>query len=155
VPEDAELDWLSEKYPNTFDKYYRPRFEYLRAQEKAGKRFYAGALPQLCQTCQIPMVYTDTSRPTERVYKHSTFNGDKFHFCSDGCKSVFDHEPEKYVQAWLPPHQIFQGNCGGPTLPDVLKYYHFSENDPGEFLHSRDYANWNEWKGLNKNDQAA
>jgi len=89
------------------------------------------------------------------VYKHSTYNGDKFHFCSDGCKSVFDHEPEKYVQAWLPPHQIFQGNCGGPTIPDVLKYYHFSENDPGEFLHSRDNANWNEWKGLNKDDEAA
>jgi phenol hydroxylase P3 protein len=112
-------------------------------------------LPQLCQTCQIPMVYTDPNKPTERVYRQSTHQGEKFHFCSDGCKSVFDHEPEKYVQAWMPPHQIFQGNCGGPTIPDVLKYYHFSENDGGEYLHARDYKNWNLWKGLDKDDQAA
>ena len=28
IPDDSELDWLSEKYPVTFDKYYRPRLVY-------------------------------------------------------------------------------------------------------------------------------
>ena len=31
IPNEDELDWLSSKYPETFDKYYRPRFEYFRA----------------------------------------------------------------------------------------------------------------------------
>ena len=147
IPEDEELDWLSAKYPNTFDRYYRPRLLYLREQEKAGKRFYGAMLPQLCQTCQIPMVYTDPAKPTEIVYRESLFNGGRYHFCSDGCKAVFDAEPEKIAQAWLPPHQIFQGNCGGPTIPDVLAYYNFSANDGGEHLHSQDQANWLKWKG--------
>jgi phenol/toluene 2-monooxygenase (NADH) P3/A3 len=155
IPEDSELDWLSEKYPNTFDKYYRPRLEYLREQEKAGKRFYNPSLPQLCQTCQIPMLYTDPKNPTQRVYRETMYKGDRFHFCSDACKEIFEHEPEKMSQAWLPVHQVFQGNCGGATIPDVLKYYNFSENDGGEFLHSRDNANWNLWKGLTPDEEAA
>jgi phenol/toluene 2-monooxygenase (NADH) P3/A3 len=155
IPEDSELDWLSEKYPNTFDKYYRPRLVYLREQEKAGKRFYNPSLPQLCQTCQIPMVYTDPKNPTQRVYRETMYKGDRFHFCSDACKEIFEHEPEKMSQAWLPPHQIFQGNCGGATIPEVLKHYHFTENDGGEFLHSRDNANWNLWKGLTPDVEAA
>ena len=36
----------------------------------------------------------------------------KYHCCSDGCKHIFDNEPEKYSQAWLPVHQILPGgNC--------------------------------------------
>jgi phenol hydroxylase P3 protein len=26
-------------------------------------------------------------------------------------QDIFDNEPEKYVQSWLPVHQIYQGNC--------------------------------------------
>jgi len=148
IPEKEELDWLSEKYPNTFDRYYRPRFEYWREQQKAGRRFYNPTLPQLCQTCQIPMLFVETSDPTLIAYRTSQYQGNKYHFCSDGCKDVFDHEPEKYVQAWLPPHQIYQGNCGGATIPDVLGYYHFNVGrDNGEYLDSEDHTNWLRWKG--------
>lgn len=34
LPSDEEMAWFSEKYPNTFDKYYRPRYEYWRELEK-------------------------------------------------------------------------------------------------------------------------
>jgi phenol hydroxylase P3 protein len=148
IPEDEEMAWLSEKYPDTFDKYYRPRFEYWREQQKAGKRFYNPTLPQLCQTCQIPMGFVETADPTLIAYRSSEYHGHKYHFCSDGCKDIFDHEPEKYVQAWLPPHQIYQGNCGGATIPDVLDYYHYNVGrDNGEYYESEDYANWLRWKG--------
>src|SRR5438105_4631802 len=30
LPNDEEMDWLSQQYPNTFDKYYRPRLEHWR-----------------------------------------------------------------------------------------------------------------------------
>jgi len=43
--------------------------------------------------------------------------GSKYHCCSDGCRDIFVGEPEKYVQAWLPVYQIFQGNCGGRQYP--------------------------------------
>ena len=81
------------------------------------------ALPQLCQCCQIPMGYTEPGDPTTICFRSSKFKGQTYHFCSDGCKDIFDGEPEKFVQAWLPVQQIFQGNCGGATVPDVLNWY--------------------------------
>ena len=49
------------------------------------------------------------------------------------------------MQAWLPVHQIYQGNCGGPTVPDVLDWYGIKEGDGGEHLGSVDDKNWQDW----------
>ena len=45
-----------------------------------------------------------------------------------------------------PVHQIFQGNCGGPTLPEVLDWYKikFGE-DNCDFVGSQDEAAFNSW----------
>ena len=49
------------------------------------------------------------------------------------------------MQAWLPVHQIYQGNCGGGTIPDVLAWYGIQEGDSGEYKGSVDEKNWNTW----------
>jgi len=104
------------------------------------------------------MAFTEPDDPTKICYRESDYLGNKFHFCSDGCKDIFDNEPQKYVQAWLPVHQIYQGNCfeadADPTAPDfdpmreVLRYYHVAPGADGhEFAHSPDFANWRQWTG--------
>jgi phenol hydroxylase P3 protein len=94
------------------------------------------------------MVFTEVETdPMQISYRVTEHGGDKYHFCSDGCKDIFEFEPEKYVQAWLPVHQIFQGNCGGPTIPDVLDWYKFKPEDSGDYIGSQDHARWQEWKG--------
>jgi len=150
MPTESEMDWLSEKYPNTFDKYYRPRFEKWREMESAGERFYNPTLPMLCQICQIPMGLTDMEDPTSVSYRQSEYDGERYNFCSDGCKDIFDYEPEKYVQAWLPVHQIYQGNCGGPAMEDVLgDYYKINLGvDNMDFHGSPDEERWNLWHNL-------
>ncbi|MCP5215722.1 MAG: YHS domain-containing protein [Pseudomonadales bacterium] len=150
IPSAKELDWLSEKYPDTFDQYYRPRFELAAQMEKEGERFYCSGLPQLCQTCQIPMGFTEMDNPTLIAYRDSVYKGDRYHFCSDGCKNIFDDEPEKYVHAWLPVQQIFQGNCGGADVETVLKdYYRLNMGaDNMEFTGSPDDQRWKAWKGV-------
>ena len=116
-------------------------------QEKEGKRFYNMALPMLCHTCQIPMAYTEPSDPTTTCFRESMFKGERYHFCSDGCKDIFDNEPEKYVQAWMPVSQIFQGNCGGATIPDVLAWYKINVGvDNMDYAGSPDEALWNSWQ---------
>ncbi|HIF51378.1 MAG TPA: YHS domain-containing protein [Thiotrichaceae bacterium] len=157
MPDDRKMDWLSEKYPNTFDKHYRPRFEQWREMEKAGERHYFKGLPQLCQTCQIPMFFTEVmSDPMKISRRVSMYKGDRYHTCSDGCKDIFENEPEKFIQAWLPVHQIFQGNCGGADLSDVLKYYHLNEGEDNmEYVGSPDHKRWQEWKGEDKQDETA
>nr|BAH89591.1 methane/phenol/toluene hydroxylase [uncultured bacterium] len=150
IPSAQEMDWLSEKYPSTFDKYYRPRFELAAQMEKEGERFYCSGLPQLCQTCQIPMGFTEMDNPTLIAYRDSIYKGDRYHFCSDGCKTIFDNEPEKYVHSWLPVQQIFQGNCGGADVETVLKdYYRLNMGaDNMEFVGSPDDQRWKSWKGV-------
>ena len=161
MPTEDEMQWLSQKYPDTFDKYYRPRFEFWREQQEKGNRFYNKTLPMLCQTCQIPMLFTEPGDPTKICYRERDYKGNKYHFCSDHCQHIFDNEPEKYVQAWLPVHQIYQGNCfpegTDPTAPGfdplaaVLEYYRLNVGrDNGEFEGSEDQRNFEAWRGMAK-----
>lgn len=161
MPTEEEMQWLSQKYPDTFDKYYRPRFEFWREQQEKGNRFYNKTLPMLCQTCQIPMLFTEPGDPTKICYRERSYKGNKYHFCSDHCRHIFDNEPEKYVQAWLPVHQIYQGNCfpegTDPTAPGfdplaaVLEYYRLNVgHDNGEFEGSEDHRNFEAWRGMAK-----
>jgi phenol hydroxylase P3 protein len=91
------------------------------------------------------MVFTEPGDPGTICQRSSDFRGEHYNFCSDGCKWIFDREPEKYVQAWLPVHQIFQGTCGGPSVPEVLAWYGLEDGDNGEYLGSRDERNWARW----------
>ncbi|MBP7338595.1 aromatic/alkene/methane monooxygenase hydroxylase/oxygenase subunit alpha [Niveispirillum sp.] len=146
VPKEEELAWLSEKYPDTFDKLYRPRFEYWQKQQEAGKRFYNNSLPQLCTVCQVPMLFTEPDDPTKICFRRAEHKGETYHFCSDGCCDIFKDEPEKYIQSWLPVHQIFQGNCGGATIPDVLAWYHLNNGvDNLDYQGSPDQQLWDAW----------
>ncbi|RQS06060.1 aromatic/alkene/methane monooxygenase hydroxylase/oxygenase subunit alpha [Burkholderia sp. Bp8991] len=158
VPTEDEMTWLSAKYPDSFDRYYRPRFDYWGEQAKAGNRFYMKTLPMLCQTCQIPMLFTEPGNPKKIGARESNYLGNKFHFCSDHCKEIFDHEPQKYVQAWLPVHQIYQGNCFPPDadpsaegfdpLAAVLDYYEVQMGrDNLDFDGSEDQKNFAAWRG--------
>lgn len=154
LPEDDEMDWLAEKYPNSFNQLYRPRYEHFRQMEQDGKRFYNNALPQLCNTCQIPMGYTEPNDPTKICYRESMYKGERYHFCSDGCKDIFDNEPAKFAQSWLPVHQIFQGNCGGADLEDVLKWYHINLGaDNMDQKGSPEQKMWDDWQ--RQRDQVA
>ncbi len=158
MPDEDEMAWLAAKYPNSFDKHYRPRYEFWREQAAKGNRFYNKTLPMLCQTCQIPMLFTEPGDPTKLCYREVDYKGDKYHFCSDHCKAIFEHEPEKYVQAWLPVHQIYQGNCfpegtdptveGFDPLAAVLEYYKLEHGrDNLDFDISEDKKNFEAWRG--------
>jgi len=157
LPTDDELDWLSSKYPETFDKHYRPRFDFWREQAAKGERFTNSTIPMLCQVCQIPMLFTEPDDPTQIAYRETTYHGMKHHFCSDHCKHIFEREPEKYVEAWLPAHQIFQGNCfpegtdptadGFDPMKAVLDYWHLIPGrDNGDFEQSLDKQRFADWR---------
>ena len=147
TPDNEHLDWLSEQNPDTFDAHNRPVWEKHQRIEAEGGRVFFQGLPQLCQVCQIPMAFTEADDAGTISSRTSEFRGETFHTCSNGCKWIFEREPEKFVQAWLPVHQIYQGNCGGPTVPDVLAWYGIQEGDNGEYKGSPDQKSWAEWHG--------
>src|SRR5665647_1332780 len=49
VPDTEHLDWLSSRYPDTFDKYFRPLWDKAAKIQAEGGRFFTQGLPQLCQ----------------------------------------------------------------------------------------------------------
>ncbi len=156
LPSDDEMDWMSAKYPDTFDKYFRPKYTYWKELEAAGTPYIVDTLPVLCQTCQWPTLFAEPDDPMQTCHRESVYKGETFHFCSDGCKDIFDYEPEKYVHAWMPVQQILQGNCFlpgvDPTAPDfnplveALKYMGIKPGiDGGDFATCQDARNWEEW----------
>jgi phenol hydroxylase P3 protein len=149
LPDENKMNWLSEKYPNTFDKYYRPVFDEYKKFADKGERYYSETLPCICQTCQVPLVFTDIEGGKPNVFTHyqNEYKGEKFHFCSPGCQNIFEKQPKKFIQSWLPPHQIFQGNCGGTTIPEVLKWYKIEHGvDNMDYVGSPDEVMWNKFK---------
>lgn len=156
IPEKSELDWLSSKYPMTFDKHYRPKLEWMKAQAEAGKPFTTTFLPRTCQICQLPCIFVDGDDPTELVYEEGTYMGEKFQFCSTHCHKIFDDEPEKYVQALIPAHQIFQGTQfpegtdptveGFNPIKAVVDFYQLQPEETGPFEGSQDQANFKAWR---------
>jgi len=146
TPSDAEKAWFTEKYPDSFAQYYGPRFDHWEKQQASGDRFSNDGLPMICQVCTIPAIFTEVEDPTRISLRSCEHNGEKYHFCSDGCRDIFLDEPEKYVQAMLPVSQIFQGQCGGAGLSEVLDWYHLNQGaDNCDHLESRDAAMWEQW----------
>jgi phenol/toluene 2-monooxygenase (NADH) P3/A3 len=147
LPSEDELAWLGEKYGPEWQRLYLPRFKFFRELEEKGEHYYNPSLPQLCQVCQIPMLFTEPDDPTTICFRDTVWQGERYHFCSDGCQNVFEHEPEKYIHAWLPVHQIYQGHCGGATLPEVYKWWGFVEGaDNYDYAGSPDETLWQEWQ---------
>lgn len=145
LPTAEELDWMSANYPDTFDQHFRPLWEKAKRMQESGNRFFAGGLPMLCQVCQLPTLFPAPGKIGTAYTTHTEYDGERYNFCSDGCKWIFEREPRKYIQAWLPVHQILQGNCGGATIPEVLEWSGITEHDSGEFTTSRDAANFTKW----------
>jgi phenol hydroxylase P3 protein len=145
IPNAEDQAWLEEAYPETWPIYKSVVWDKAQRVMDSGGRYFNPGLPQLCQVCQIPMGFTEPGDPMTQCQRHSIYEGERYDTCSDGCQWIFEREPEKYVQAWLPVHQIYQGNCGGPTLPDVAVWYGLEPGDGGEYMGSMDQLDWVAW----------
>jgi phenol hydroxylase P3 protein len=142
------MEWLSAKYPTTFDKYYRPRWDHIKKLAAAGTPFKNFGLAKLCQTCQLPVVFTEPGDPTTLCNRETVYKGEKYHFCSDGCQDIFAHEPEKYVQAWLPMPALFQDPFSG-DIGAWMNWVGMQDGvDNGDFVGSQDERNFEKWRGM-------
>ena len=145
TPSASDIEWLKEKYPTTFEKYYLPRWEYAIAQKEAGGEYNNFGLPKLCQTCQLPCLFTEPDDPTQLCHRETEYEGEKYHFCSDGCQHVFEQEPEKYVQAWLPMPALMQEPLKG-DLAAWMEWVSLESTAAGEYANSEDKANFEKWR---------
>lgn len=155
IPSDEEMDWLSSKYPDSFDRYYRPRWERIKQLVDKGTPFLNTGLAKLCQTCQLPTVFTEPGDPTLLCHRELTYKGEIYHFCSDHCQTIFEREPEKYIQAWLPMPALFRA----PFEGDVGAWMQWVGINPGidngDYDGSDDQKNFEAWRGAATSNEAA
>ncbi len=151
VPDQEELAWLDKKYPDSFDRWYRPRLTHYAQREATGNRYFNRGLPMQCQVCQQPMIFTEQGNPRQIAYREMQHDGETFHFCSDHCETIFGNEPEKYVQSRLPSHEILHAHRGD-KMDDALQSSLADigvviGQDNGEFKGSVDDKHFEEWGG--------
>ena len=167
LPSQDEQAWLASKYPDSFDQHYRARFAHwarhaeVESPEPASDanddprqgRWFNQFLPMLCQTCTVPMLFTEPGDATRLCFRETDWRGQKYHFCSSHCQEIFEDEPEKLSQAWLPVHQVYQGNLypddinpaspGDSPVREMLRYVGINPGqDNGDFDTSRDRINF-------------
>jgi phenol/toluene 2-monooxygenase (NADH) P3/A3 len=158
VPSASEMDWLAQKYPSSFRKFYRPRLEHYRDEALQGRRWHNKNVPMQCATCQFPMLFTEPGNPRLIAYREREIDGEPHHFCSDHCLAIFDHEPAKYLHARLAVQAIFEGrefNLGADpraasfdALNSLLDGTQMNiGRDNGEFEASEDERQFAQWGG--------
>ena len=126
----------------------KARLLHFRELEEKGERYFNNRLPMVCQVCQIPVFYTEPDDPQTQSVRIVEAKGTKHHCCSDGCADIFRREPEKYVQALIPPQQIYRGEAGGATnIFEYAEWLHLEHDvDTGEYRGSPDHKNWEAWQ---------
>lgn len=148
IPSDEDMNWLSKKYPDTFDKYYRPRWEHIKKMDEAGTPFKNFGLAKLCQVCQLPSVFTEPGDPTTLCHRETEYKGETYQFCSDHCCEIFEDEPEKYIQAWLPMPALFQDPING-DLEAWMKWVSLENgSDNGDYKGSHDQTSFQKWREM-------
>ncbi len=158
APADEELDWLHAEYPESFRRYYRPRFEYYREQHVAGTHWRNPATPLLCRTCHFPTWFTQPGQARRVSAVEATIDGRPEHFCSDHCRNIFETNPAKYRQSRLATDAVLAG-AGSASVYEAaqLGFDVFAATlaaakirpgvDGGEFTDSADDRHFRDWAG--------
>lgn len=144
APNARDKEWLAEKYGDAWETIWSKKWEI--QEDPNYDRIYPG-LPMLCQTCQVPMIFDEPGQPGgNTAFRTCEHEGEIYHFCSDGCQWVFEQEPDKFKQAWLPVHEILQGNCG--PMEELGNYWGLEPEDTGDYYESVDHKNFENWKKI-------
>ena len=106
-----------------------------------------------CQVCVSTIKFNEPGDPMEMCFRETTYQGEKVHFCSDHCQEIFENEPEKYIEAWLPMQQLFQAPLFG-DLPGWMDWVSLrAGKDNGDYEGSEDQQNFEAWRAKATSNQ--
>ena len=142
VPPREELDWMSQVYPDTFDRYYRPLWS---APVTSRPRFFFQGLPMLCQVCQIPMGFTEPGDPSTICASEQPVPRRVAQLVR---RVQVDLRPRAgEVRAGVAARAPdLPGQLRGTSIPEVLDWYGIRDGAyNGQYLTSPDKINWDKW----------
>jgi toluene monooxygenase system protein A len=97
VPGPEERAWLRAKYPSSFPA-FEPIWERITARWQAADpdndfAVHGTAIVSFCDLCQLVLCEGTPARNSACVMTHA---GQKYIFCSEPCRLLFEREPERY-----------------------------------------------------------
>lgn len=93
-PTAEDLAWLQDKYP-AFEHDHAPFWRNVAA----GAVVDADTLPMTCDVCKFPCTFPHPANPVALPLNH---DGQRYWFCSEGCKWIFERESTKYTRTIEP-----------------------------------------------------
>lgn len=128
----AERQWLEEKYPGWNDTWGHC-WDVITENALEGNmdQTLPVTLPVVCNMCQLPINYTPGPKWTMRDFP-LTHAGRDYHFCSEGCRWVFEQEPSRYEGHLSLVDRFLAGQIQPPDLGGAVKYMGLAPGEMGD-----------------------
>lgn len=127
-----ERAWLEEKYPGWNDTWGHC-WDVITDSLLDGKPEQAlpVTLPVVCNMCQLPINFTPG--PAWKVRDFPLTHEDRdYHFCSEGCRWVFEQEPARYKGHLSLVDRFLAGHIQPPDLGGAIKYMGLAPGESGD-----------------------
>jgi toluene monooxygenase system protein A len=141
VPGPAERKWLRAKYPHTWDE-IDPVWERVAERWRrtdVGNDFgvHGTAIVGFCDLCQLVLCHGSTSRNSAVVVERE---GQRFIFCSEPCRWIFERDPERYVRHKSVVGRVLAGEAPANLVELLRKYFGLTFDTWGKDVYRGDYA---------------
>jgi toluene monooxygenase system protein A len=129
LPSPEDRGWLREKYPQSWPL-FEPIWEQVTQRWKTsgpGVEWYShGATPvTFCNLCQLVLCGGTPLWNTAQTLVHE---GEKYIFCSEPCRWIFQQEPERYASHRDVVKRILAGEAPANLLELLRSYFGLSQD---------------------------
>jgi toluene monooxygenase system protein A len=142
MPSPTDRAWLRQKYPKYWD-------DIEAVWEQLGKQWqskgpgpdhemamHAAVLPAFCDLCQFPL---SAGTPRHNTAAVATHGGKSYIFCSEPCRWIFEHEPERYAGHKDVVKRVLSGEAPADLGRLLTEYFQLTPDTWGKDACSGDY----------------
>lgn len=140
LPGPEERAWLRSKYPNSWDK-FEPVWDTISERWRhtnPGVEFavHGTAIPTFCSLCQLVLSHGEPGHNHASVLDHQ---GQRYVFCSEPCRWIFQQETERYDQVEDVVKRVLSGKAPGNLLEFLTRYCGLQYETWGKDAFAGDY----------------
>ena len=142
IPSPEDRQWLRGKYPKHWDDidavWHRISSHWKDSDESADKEssVHATALLACCDLCQFPLC---GGTPRKNAANVLEFKGSNYIFCSEPCRWIFQHEPERYASHKDLTKRVLSGEAPADFTSLRTEYFRLTPDTWGKDTYGGGY----------------
>jgi toluene monooxygenase system protein A len=140
VPSPDERAWLRERYPRHWDRFDAVWEQVGACWSKADPRnefaVHGTAIVGFCDLCQLVLC---NGTPDANSANTLDYNGRKYIFCSQPCRWIFEHEPDRYAQHKDIVKRVLAGEAPANLIAMLRQYFGLDYQHWGKDVYGGDY----------------